>query len=1111
MRSSSGNSSNVDVDAEEPALLFPALERRPSKKRRVSRDGSPSGDQEPSDDTRQEPAVTRGDDLLSRDAESGQETAQEPANDANDTKNTPISNERIPSDSGRMPRRSTRFSALADQPISQPEDEVTHQINEGLDHAPGPPDDDSNAAAGGEKGAGQSAGPSTRRTTPRSSPALPPTLPGDEAPSLQKLALDLASDSPSDIQASTPKAALRGPFDALQQSSITVASSPLSSPPPILFDPYQNLSSTPSSSSRQSSQDLPSSSSSRAQSEDPTPASTPLLTSQSSFTSASGRPSLPNLKGRDLFDSQIWSDPTATSVFYTFITTLRQKSRDVSPTSSHNFLGTLRDSRKLVRCYTQNIDQLEERVGLTTSLTLGAGTRNRFNNRNARQSGAARASIKESDLAGQSQAETANQPEDEGEPKAVASGVAETQPSTITATEVETGGDGPDYRAGPEPSDQSTQVTSPPSSLPASQPPVPNRGVECVCLHGSLAELRCFLCGRTSSWDEEEREIDTMAGEQPLCPHCAGATAAREERGKRALGVGRLRPDIVLYGEEHPHAHLISPIVQHDLSLNPDMLLILGTSMRVHGLKVLVREFAKAVHNKGGKVVFINFTKPPDSVWSDIIDYWVESDCDAWVGDLQKRKPILFLPPGTVLEEEPPKPSKLRRSSTSQSKTKRKKSGDNFKQRDSLGTIQVKTQSETGATEDQVRVMALDPAGQPINGSAEASDGVVTASPTGPRPPKAVPRLRRSQGVRDDKANGAWLVYNIMSQLKRITGGETPRSADNSPAAKPKSKGKRPRKSAPAVLSTEEGQLVDPAPSTTLLPGRKPSKRKSLQALSAIPVAAGESQLGQPVLGVFRVSVPGAKQAKPRAKRAPKTGGEGKVPKGRKSKLAQELSMEPTADKVKPEATEEDDSIKTTVKGRKRKRTTWKMVNGVEMRVAVSDGEAEASNATPPVPAKRRKADKQATFAENPSPILPQPRAMRQPAVSDAVRAAWNRTPDTVRRYLPPLDATRTSPQSGPKISQLEPPVASPVDRMKLSARIGVPHPSTRIPDPFLNPFAIQQPLINHMGYPYSWMARPGRSDDHQPSATVQINEDPPRRHDHEEAAAVLSMLAGRC
>jgi len=85
----------------------------------------------------------------------------------------------------------------------------------------------------------------------------------------------------------------------------------------------------------------------------------------------------------------------------------------------------------------------------------------------------------------------------------------------------------------------------------------------------------------------------------------------------------------VLYGEEHPHTHLISPIIQHNLSLGPDMLLILSTSIQVHGLKVLVREFAKAVHDRGGKVVFMNFTKPPESVWADVLDFWVQWDCDA--------------------------------------------------------------------------------------------------------------------------------------------------------------------------------------------------------------------------------------------------------------------------------------------------------------------------------------------------------------------------------------------------------------------------------------------------------------------------------------------------
>lgn len=101
--------------------------------------------------------------------------------------------------------------------------------------------------------------------------------------------------------------------------------------------------------------------------------------SQGSATSA--RLPIPNIKGRDLFDASIWACPVRTSVFYTFATTLRQKVRDVTPTSSHLFISHLRDRGKLVRCYTQNIDRIEEKVGLSTRLERGPGHRSRFSTR----------------------------------------------------------------------------------------------------------------------------------------------------------------------------------------------------------------------------------------------------------------------------------------------------------------------------------------------------------------------------------------------------------------------------------------------------------------------------------------------------------------------------------------------------------------------------------------------------------------------------------------------------------------------------------------------------------------------------------------------------------
>ncbi|KAH8168651.1 sir2 family protein [Sarocladium implicatum] len=406
----------------------------------------------------------------------------------------------------------------------------------------------------------------------------------------------------------------------LADMAFPFSSSPLSSPPPNLFDPF-----CPSS----PSDDEASPRSSSPSEDDTTPQSSvsnPFNASQSSY---SGRTTLPNMKGKDLFDASIWADPLRTSVFYTFATTLRQKIREVKPTSSHHFISHLRDRGKLVRCYTQNIDQIEEKVGLSTTLDHGPGARGRFSRRSTTNS------------------QLTKMVEELAEEKASAE--SSDSPEASQLSQVSTPDDA--AASNTDPNKSSADLTKPSRRT---KPDLPKSGVECVFLHGSLEQLRCFLCGRVCSWDDDERENETMCGQQPECPHCVGATAAREERGKRALGVGKLRPDIVLYGEEHPNAHLISPIVTHDLALCPDMLLILGTSLRVHGLKIMVREFAKAVHAKGGKVVFVNFTKPPESSWGEIIDYWVQWDCDAWVSDLQQRIPKLWQDP------EPPKPKKKR-------------------------------------------------------------------------------------------------------------------------------------------------------------------------------------------------------------------------------------------------------------------------------------------------------------------------------------------------------------------------------------------------------------------------------------------------------------------
>ena len=75
------------------------------------------------------------------------------------------------------------------------------------------------------------------------------------------------------------------------------------------------------------------------------------------------------MKGRDLFDASLFRHPTSTAVFYTFIAQLKESIDKATPTPTHQFIKTLDSKHKLLRSYTQNIDGLEERVGL-----LGTGS-----------------------------------------------------------------------------------------------------------------------------------------------------------------------------------------------------------------------------------------------------------------------------------------------------------------------------------------------------------------------------------------------------------------------------------------------------------------------------------------------------------------------------------------------------------------------------------------------------------------------------------------------------------------------------------------------------------------------------------------------------------------
>ena len=92
----------------------------------------------------------------------------------------------------------------------------------------------------------------------------------------------------------------------------------------------------------------------------------------------------------------------------------------------------------------------------------------------------------------------------------------------------------------------------------------------------------------------------------------------------------------MLYDEPHPLGEEIGALQAYDLVRSPDMLLIMGTSLKVHGLKKVVKAFAKAVHARKGTVVFVNAT-PPTKEWEGVIDIHVHGETDVWVHKVEEE------------------------------------------------------------------------------------------------------------------------------------------------------------------------------------------------------------------------------------------------------------------------------------------------------------------------------------------------------------------------------------------------------------------------------------------------------------------------------------------
>ena len=94
-------------------------------------------------------------------------------------------------------------------------------------------------------------------------------------------------------------------------------------------------------------------------------------------------------------------------------------------------------------------------------------------------------------------------------------------------------------------------------------------------------------------------------------------------------GTSRLRPKILLYGENNSDELAVEAVFKHDLQKGPDAIIVIGTCLKVPGARMLAKEFccmAKA-RRRPGITLWINKEQLLLLSWIDsLFDYMVYRD-----------------------------------------------------------------------------------------------------------------------------------------------------------------------------------------------------------------------------------------------------------------------------------------------------------------------------------------------------------------------------------------------------------------------------------------------------------------------------------------------------
>ncbi|KAI9801029.1 MAG: hypothetical protein M1825_003564 [Sarcosagium campestre] len=168
------------------------------------------------------------------------------------------------------------------------------------------------------------------------------------------------------------------------------------------------------------------------------------------------------------------------------------------------------------------------------------------------------------------------------------------------------------------------------SLLPlATNVPLPPRGPwpRTIQLHGGLEKMVCSKCHTLSNFEPSLFE----GPEAPSCTDCEQLDSVRTTiAGKRSHGIGKLRPRILLYNEYNPDEEAIGAVTRADLKARPDAVIVAGTSLKVPGVRRIVREMCSVVRSRrNGVTIWINNDlEPVGKEFENSWDLIVRAECD---------------------------------------------------------------------------------------------------------------------------------------------------------------------------------------------------------------------------------------------------------------------------------------------------------------------------------------------------------------------------------------------------------------------------------------------------------------------------------------------------